>query len=227
MRKEEAKAIGDILRAIPDAAVAPLLNIGSSTLYYRTVSQPHIDREIFEPLRMRGLTVIHSDIKAQDGVDLVGDIFDPTFAENLRARKPRCILCSNVLEHVPDVDVFTAKLNEIADVETFLLLTVPYSYPLHLDPIDNRFRPTPHEIAQKFKGTTLINGQIIESGRYIDELKKLPFKPLLKMLLKSAILFWVPFYKYDQWKNRFHRYLWLFKRYSVSLALLQKTTSND
>lgn len=227
MRKEEAKAIGDILRALPDADVAPLLNIGSSTLYYRTVSQPHIDAEIFEPLRKRGLTVIHSDIKEQDGVDLVGDIFDPAFAEQLRTHKPSCILCSNVLEHVPDVDLFTARLNEIAGAETLLLLTVPYSYPLHLDPIDNRFRPTPQEIAQKFKGTTLVNGQIIESDRYIDELRKLPRKSLFKMLFKSAILFWFPFYKPDQWKNRFHRYLWLGKRYSVSLALLRKTKSND
>ena len=79
----ESKWLGERLAAISDDQLFPLLNIGSSTLEFRTVTQPYIDHNIFTPLRKRGGTVYHADIKAAPGVDLVGDLLDPAFLAEL------------------------------------------------------------------------------------------------------------------------------------------------
>ena len=62
-----------------------MLNVGSSTKHFREVSHPHIHENIFKPIRER-CRVVHLDVKAQDGVDLVGDLTDPNFLEQLKLR---------------------------------------------------------------------------------------------------------------------------------------------
>ena len=59
-----------------------------------------------------------------------------------------------MLEHVSDISLVINNILEITIDGGFILLTVPYKYRNHPDPIDNVIRPTPDEIANLFpKGT--------------------------------------------------------------------------
>jgi hypothetical protein len=59
------------LELVPGARA---LDIGSSTLHYRTVEQPHIEEEVMAPLRDRGVEITHLDEKRAPGVDVVCDL---------------------------------------------------------------------------------------------------------------------------------------------------------
>ena len=152
MRVSEARSIGEALARLNDAAIDPCLNVGSSTGYFREVKQPHIDRLIFAPLRARGVRVIHADIKAAPGVDLVGDVYDPAFKAQVSAIGPRLVICSNLLEHLLDREGFLTFCRDVLAPGGHMLLTVPCSYPFHLDPIDTRYRPSPAELEELFPG---------------------------------------------------------------------------
>ena len=54
MNDLESQWLGQRLASIPDDQLFPLLNVGSSTLEFRTKTQPYIDNNIFAPLRARG-----------------------------------------------------------------------------------------------------------------------------------------------------------------------------
>lgn len=148
----EARWLGRILRALPHEAF-PLLNLGSSTEHFRTTSHPWIESEIFEPLRALGRQTVHVDLKEALGVDLVCNFTDEAGRDKIKAVGARSILCSNLLEHLPqDPRVSASQILEIADVGTRLLVTAPRQYPLHPDPIDNGYRPSPSELARLFPG---------------------------------------------------------------------------
>jgi hypothetical protein len=100
MRPAEARWIAAQLADLPREQISPLVNIGSSTAEFRQVRQPHIESLIFAPLRDRGVEVIHTDLKPEAGVDIAGDLGDPAVQAELRARRPRAALTSNLLEHV-------------------------------------------------------------------------------------------------------------------------------
>ena len=85
-----------------DANAFPLLNVGSHTADFRERVQPWIDRYLFAPLRRRGFPVVHSDLQSGDGIDLVGDLTVPAFLQELRAREFGSVICTNLLEHVPN-----------------------------------------------------------------------------------------------------------------------------
>src|SRR5262249_48186498 len=100
MFEAEAIRLREILLAQGD--ISPLLNLGSSTGAFRERSKPHIERELFAPLRAAGVDIVHSDLKLAEGVDLAGDIMNPGFRTVLHGRGFRCLLVANMLEHVRD-----------------------------------------------------------------------------------------------------------------------------
>ncbi len=51
---------------------------------------------------------------------------------------------------------------------SILLVTGPYQFPYHEDPIDTMFRPTPEELRHEFSGLQYIQGEIVKCGRYRD-----------------------------------------------------------
>jgi SAM-dependent methyltransferase len=115
-----------------------VLDIGSSTQAFRTLIQPHIDRNVFEPLRQRGITPVHLDARAEPGVDIVADV---TRLDGV----DRCfdvVLCTNLLEHVSDRRATLHNVKRVVARSGLLLITVPRRYPLHQDPIDTGFRPS-------------------------------------------------------------------------------------
>ena len=54
-----------------------LLNLGSSSTEIREVVQPWIENQVFRPLRVRGVEVIHVDMRELPGVDVRADVTDP------------------------------------------------------------------------------------------------------------------------------------------------------
>jgi SAM-dependent methyltransferase len=179
MFSEEAFWAGNLLKNIKSNKPFSIANIGSSTAYFREVMQPHIHALIFKPLLQNGHTLFHIDVKKEDGVDLVADITKPGFAADYQNAFD-IVLCTNMLEHVEDINAVVQNLYAACSNNGYLLITVPYKYKKHLDPIDNMFRPTPAEIAALFKPgqVKIIAEQIIRINNRNDYKKKKSHYPL-------------------------------------------------
>lgn len=170
MRPTEARWIAAQLTALEPRSISPLVNIGSSTREFRERRQPHIEREIFAPLRARGVEIIHTDLKPDDGVDIAGDLADPAVQAALLARSPRAALTSNLLEHVPHPARLAHAIGACVVPGGTLIATVPRSYPYHADPIDTGFRPSPAELAALFPSFDLLLGAEVADSTYAGDL---------------------------------------------------------
>ncbi|MCP3164446.1 methyltransferase domain-containing protein [Myxococcus qinghaiensis] len=168
MLKPEAQWLGHQLDVLELSRVSPLLNVGSSTRYFREVQQPWIDEELFAPLRRRGGTVLHQDLKPEEGVDVVGDLMDPDCVARLAALGTRSVCCTSVLEHVEDRVAFARRLSELVAPEGVLVLSVPHAFPWHPDPIDTLFRPTVAELAGLFPNMRVRASEVVPCGRLLD-----------------------------------------------------------
>ena len=82
MHIEEAIWINSIIKK-KSSQIKKLLNIGSSTLEFRTVLQPHINQYIFIPLKNLNAEAFHLDLKKDSGVDIQCDILDEQQVENI------------------------------------------------------------------------------------------------------------------------------------------------
>jgi hypothetical protein len=178
--KNEARWLGERLRAVDAPLLSPLLNVGSATAEFRDVSQPWIDELIFEPLRRRAVLVKHQDIQAAPGVDIVGDLTDRAFLASLAGYSFRSILCSNVLEHIRDPGALCQALEEIVPPGGFIILTVPHSFPYHPDPIDTLFRPDVAMLAALFPRSRRVAGDIIRCGTAWEYVDRSPVKMMTK-----------------------------------------------
>lgn len=198
--------------------VYPILNIGSSTLTGRKRKKPSIQEILFDPLEKNG-EVIHTDIQSGEGIDISGDLNDNEVIEQLKSKKPKLILCNNLLEHVEMPNQICESINAVATLGSYILVSVPYRYPYHYDPIDTMFRPTPEEIHKMFPNTKIIDKEIVSCTRtYYDKLKG------SKTLLRSVILrtFLPPVYKPKMWWYTVSYLPNLFKKFQVSCVLLKK-----
>ena len=161
MHFSEAEWIASKIKLFSQHQLSPCLNIGSSTDDYRKVKQPFINELIFRPLSERSVKVIHTDIKEDIGVDLVGNLNDAYFRSILRESKFNSIIMSNLLEHVDNPLDFIGYISEISREGCILILTSPYKYPIHMDPGDNNFRPSPNELAKLFSEFAVKESKII------------------------------------------------------------------
>jgi SAM-dependent methyltransferase len=212
MLEAEAIRIRQILLA--EADISPLLDLGSSTRAFRTVAKPHIERELFAPLRAAGVAVVHCDGKAGDGIDVVADIFDPA----LRGRGFKALLCANVLEHVRDPVAAAAACEEIVVPGGLILATVPSSYPYHADPIDSGFRPGPAALAALFARSFPVRVEEVECGTYRDRIASLPAE-LAHTLLPLFLL------RPRSLRARLDRWRWYRRPYRVAIALVRTRPS--
>jgi len=213
----EAIRLRRILLDLPD--ISPLLNLGSSTRHFREVIQPHIERELFAPLREAGVTVVHCDLKEDEGVDFAGDILDPEVMHRLKTGRFKCVLLSNLLEHVRDREAVAVACESIVGPGGFILATVPSSYPYHADPIDTYYRPSPAELAKTFGKSELLIGEEVEAPTYAEDLKAGGISiggEVIRTFLWSLIFFVRP----RSAAARLHRWRWFSKRRRVAIALL-------
>ena len=222
MLAEEASAIRAILAGFRDDELSPMLDVGASTREFRETSQPYIFKEIAEPLRARGIRCVNLDLKTMEGIDLAGDLLEPAIQARAQELSARCVLCANVLEHVEDVDKFAEALEEIVPVGGLLVVSVPQSYPYHLDPIDNEFRPTPEQLAAKFRRSTLLSGQTVVGESYSAELRRKPVRERVLVVLKAGVHLLLPFYKPEMRKTHLQRLWWLWRPYRVSLIVMRR-----
>jgi hypothetical protein len=134
---ENAAWVRSALAGLVLSEGARAIDIGSSTLHYRTIEQPHVDREVHSPLRRRGVEITHLDGKATEGVDVVQDLdaATPELAERLGTFD--LVLCIGLLGYVKQpantLDVVAALAGEGA----WLVSTTPESYRRTRDPYDN------------------------------------------------------------------------------------------
>jgi hypothetical protein len=200
--------------------ISPLLNLGSSTGHFRAVIKPHIERELFAPLREGGVGLVHCDLKKDEGVDVAGDILDPEVRRRLKERGFKCVLLSNLLEHVRDREAVTAACEEIVGPGGFILATVPSSCPYHADPIDTYYRPSPAELAAAFRRSEPLLLEEVEGVTYAEELKRRGLTAggeFMRTILWALICFVRP----RSAVARLHRWLWFSKPRRVAIALLR------
>jgi hypothetical protein len=164
MMVQEARWFGRVLAEFPDEAIYPMLNVGSNTEKFRAEDQPWIDRYIFAAARARKQTVLHLDLQAAPGVDLVGDLQDPVFLKQVAGMHFRSVFCSNLLEHVPNRERIARTLVDVVPSGGCLFVSCPYRFPYHPDPIDTMYRPDAAELAALFPGTAPVRQDIVSCG---------------------------------------------------------------
>ena len=218
MLAAEAARLCEIL--LGEESISPLLNLGCSTRVFREIEKPDVERSLFEPLRRSGVSILHSDAKIADGVDVSGAVLDPNVQRAMQARKFRCILLANLLEHVPDRQAVAAAAEDIVAANGLILATVPRSYPYHADPIDTYYRPSPSELAGLFRRSKVILAEEISGPTFRAELRgsgtSVPrqLAATLKAFLLSPL-------RPRSFASRAHRWFWYSQPYRVSVALLQ------
>lgn len=152
MYVETAAWIRDRLAAIDLPSGGRVADLGSSTLHYRTVDQPHVDGEVLAPLRDRGLTISHVDIKEDEGVDVVFDVGDAK-ADPLTAIGSDfdLVLSVGMLQVVPDWRRGVEVLAALTAPGGWLLAESPHVFRRVFDPEDNFWRPSPDDLVAAFR----------------------------------------------------------------------------
>ena len=152
----EAKWIGDQISDLRfDSNPIGCLNLGSSTRFYREISQPHVYQYIFEPLQ-KVAVVTHVDIKPADGVDVAGDFMDEAFWQKIPARAFGLVMCCNLLTHVTDQKKIYTLIRRSVAPGGYIVISTPQLYPYCADPLDTKYRPSQAEILENFKSFELI-----------------------------------------------------------------------
>ncbi|RKH43830.1 methyltransferase type 11 [Corallococcus sicarius] len=219
MLKAEARWLSRALQALDVARVSPLLNVGSSTRYFREVQQPYIDRDLFAPWRRKGGHVVHQDLKPDEGVDVVGSLVDPECLARIGALGVRSVCCTSVLEHVEDRAGFARRLSSLVAPGGVLLVTVPRAFPWHPDPIDTMFRPTVDELAALFPDLRRVAGEVVPCGT-LGHLVAADLPGALKRLLRpgrGAGAEVVPRAGVGQWL-----WPWLVRPFEVTCAVFER-----
>jgi len=220
----EAKWFAEVLRRHGTETLTPILNLGSSTEDYRTVACPHIDSVLLRPLRERGVRILHADLKAREGVDIVGDVSDDHIKARIRSEHVRTVFCNNLLEHVEDVPAMCDTIAALCPLDGLLCISVPRAYPYHPDPIDNEFRPSVSELSDIFGayGFTVVETAEVDFGSYGQTLISNP-----RLLMRDAYLLLVGLFRVEKWKVLFGNYGYLLNRYTVSCAVFRRDRMVD
>jgi hypothetical protein len=219
----EAARLREILLAAGE--ISPLLNLGSSTGAFRTVEKPHIDAELFAPLRQAGIEVIHCDLKPAPGVDIAGDILDPALQRVLVSKGFRCVLLSNLLEHVADRAAVAAACETIAGPGGLVLATVPSSFPFHADPIDTGYRPTPEALAALFGNSAPVVAEEVDGPTYRERMRQRGVTPVGELLRTVLWTLAAPL-RPKSARARLSRWRWYGRPYRVSVVLLRVRASS-
>ena len=223
MHINESNWIIKNLEKIDSIEINPILDLGGSTLKYRTIDQPWLEKFFYRKLKDRKLKIFFSDIKEDIGVDFAGDIFDDQFIIDLKKKKEfKSIFCCNFLEHVLNPQDLINRCLSVLPVGGILVITVPHSYPFHRDPIDTMFRPSIEQLTTLISQHEIISSEIISTGSYWDHLSKKPSK------IFRHIRIFFPFLGFDKWKRSTIKLKWLFTDYKHTCMIIRKNNQyND
>jgi len=145
----------------------------------------------------------------------VQDLSEPnslSFCDKLKGSK--LFILANVLEHIPKKAhaEFLKKIYSKMKSKDGLMITVPYDYPYHADPIDTMYRPSSRDL-QKLLPLIWLEGEIVNAGSYLEEFSKMSTLKKIRKLLKP---FWI-FQKPSKWLEN-HRLFYLFKNYRITIV---------
>ncbi|MGD9015131.1 MAG: methyltransferase domain-containing protein [Candidatus Omnitrophota bacterium] len=205
MFREESLWIKDKLNQLDLPAASDILDVGSSTKKIRETIQPHIDKNVFLPLRKKGYHIAHMDKKSGDGIDIVGNIEDSGIVNEI-GRDFKLVICTSLLEHVTDVEKTAENIVHLVSQGGYLLLSVPYNYPKHADPIDTLYRPSDRqlqELLSKFADIKVIYSDI------------LVIRDWAYYLYRGIFPFW-GFHICQFWRNFSDKFRW-----KISILLVQ------
>lgn len=216
MRFEESEEIAKILSDLNyKNYFKTCLNLGSGDIAQMSKSKPWVDKNVFAALSLERVKIIHVDAFRFPGVNLVQDLSLPDALNFVSTTDtPRLFILANVLEHIPAVarEGLINKIYSAMSIGDALLITVPYDYPFHADPIDTMYRPSPRELTSLAPLAWRVQ-LIVTSGSYKEEFKKMGILKKIRKLLKPL---WI-FQKISKWKES-QRLCYLFKPYKVSVV---------
>lgn len=224
MRHLESVVVRQLLQTInPENFPKYCINIGAGDVTSLRKTKPWVHANVFDILTQGGCSVLHTDLFEFANIDKQIDLSQSTCLEFTKTLPSnRIFLCTNVLEHLTQktranaVEVITQALLP----GDFLLISVPYRYPYHPDPIDTMFRPAPEELQALFD-LQWLNTSVIEAGSFAEDLKGMA---PLKRMRKLAKPLW-PLQTPENYRSNIHRLLYIFKPYQISLVFGKKIRS--
>lgn len=204
MFREESLWIRHALRQIPTPK--SVLDIGSSSPEFRTVIQPYIDANVFQPLRDKGAEIKYLELTDSKRGDIIADISSESFS--LKSDFD-LVLCTNLLEHVANLKTAVANVSSVVRETGYFLITVPCVYPYHPDPIDNLYRFAPQDLVDLFPSFKRITSGLVFMNP-IDSLKVDVYSVRSNLLGGN-----ISYFRFDLIRS-------LFRRKSVSCVLFSK-----
>jgi hypothetical protein len=174
MLRNEAKWLEHQLADLPSSALDPLLSLGSGGADFRDGKQPWIAGSVYAPLEARGIHVVHHEFQEGPGVDVAGDLGEPSFLDSLQSLGTRAVICCNVLEHLADRTPLVDALATLVAPGAALVLTVPRGFPYHADPIDTMYRPSVADLEAVLPGFALRAGAEVPCGTLWSYLRDAP-----------------------------------------------------
>jgi hypothetical protein len=214
----ESEWLGQRLASLPTEELFPLLNVGSSTEEYRTVVQPWIDANIFAPLRNRGGTIYHLDMKEARGVDIVGDLLDPRFLDRIAHMRVRSVMASSLFQYVTNRQQVADVLLKIVQPGGYIIVSGPQNYPYCPDPIDTMFRPSLKEMHEQFPNTEIVDSAVIDSGNW----RQWHDGERGRSLVSTVVRLMVPFYRPLKWWELARGLPYLFNHITAFVLVLRK-----
>jgi len=214
---EEACWLNRQLSSLDENDIFPLCNIGSSTEHFRCVEQPYIDKYLFAEARTRKRKVIHVDMKAAPGVDLVGDLADDHFLERIAALRVQSVMCCNLLEHVTDRKLICDAILSLLRPGGYIIASVPYRFPYHPDPIDTMFRPNVSQLTKLFPRTSIHKASIVRASSVKFEMAG-DYRAFCRLIMSSLL----PIYHSQTWLTRVAIVRRGLQGFKVTCAILHK-----
>ena len=213
MRFEESLKIQNIIKK--RRAYRNIINLGSGNVEQLMKTKPWVSKNVFDLLKKQKAKILHVDAENFPGVDIVQDLSQPnslSFCDKLEGSK--LFILANVLEHIPKKAhaELLKKIYSKMKPKDGLIITVPYDYPYHADPIDNMYRPSPNEL-KKLLPLIWLEAEIVIAGSYLEEFMRLNTLKKIRKLLKPLWIFQKP----SRWKEN-HRLFYLFKQYQITIV---------
>jgi Methyltransferase domain len=221
MFEAEACWLRNALDGFAPERLSPMLNLGSGSGAVREAAQPWTERQLFGPLRARGIDIVHVDMRAGPGIDVQADLTNPADVLRVSALRPRAVLCCNLLEHVSEPARLAQHCLAMLATGGLAFVTVPFSYPYHRDPIDTMYRPDPQQLAALFAGARLVDGTILGAGKsYRDDVRQRPW-----LLLRHLARLPVPFLSLEKWRRSMAKLYWLTAEYKITCVVFERISN--